>query len=452
MFRYFLEVYPQQWPKLAHTCRKWRRIVLASHKALQLRLFCTYGTPVQKTLDCWPATMHIVLEYGGSTELVPPAPEDDDNIMTALKQSNRVTSISLTITRSLRGKLFAIERPFSNLEHLVLLSRDMERLMLPNTFRWGSRLRSLHLTRIRVPQPLFASRNLVDIRLHKISDSWLCQPEALADALSGMTQLRSLTLNLLSTHYLSELLRFRDRVFLPALTHIKFQGYTKYLERLVARIDTPCLREIEVTFLHESNYDLPKLRGFTNRIGGYKSPCRADILSSLNAISISLTSPGYLTRLTIQSMSKPLSEQLLFVARICNQLATVLSNVEDLHISTKRPWRQEDASYSEQWSELINPFIGVKRVHIDSNLLIDDFLRTLQLSYTRRETLLPALDKLCILQHRSRHAPLREAVVSFMTSCRLSGHPIAVEYEQAFHINKLGDAGTTHASYTATTR
>jgi hypothetical protein len=31
---------------------------------LRLRLFCTHGTPVLKTLDCWP-TLPIVVQYGG---------------------------------------------------------------------------------------------------------------------------------------------------------------------------------------------------------------------------------------------------------------------------------------------------------------------------------------------------------------------------------------------------
>jgi hypothetical protein len=70
--------------RLVHICRKWRRIVFfASQRALRLRLFCTHGTPVLTTLDWWPA-LPIVVEYGGSPTLDPPAPEDEDNIVVAL--------------------------------------------------------------------------------------------------------------------------------------------------------------------------------------------------------------------------------------------------------------------------------------------------------------------------------------------------------------------------------
>jgi len=54
----------------------------------------------------------------------PPAPEDEDNIMAALKLSDRVISMSLTATSPLLAKLSAIQEPFSELEKLVLLSQE----------------------------------------------------------------------------------------------------------------------------------------------------------------------------------------------------------------------------------------------------------------------------------------------------------------------------------------
>jgi hypothetical protein len=73
--------------------------------------------------------------------LNPPAPEDDENIMAALKQSDRVGSISLTVTNSLLKNLSTISEPFPILEELVLLSRDNVQVTLPSAFRWGPRLR-----------------------------------------------------------------------------------------------------------------------------------------------------------------------------------------------------------------------------------------------------------------------------------------------------------------------
>jgi hypothetical protein len=119
-----------------HICRKWRRIVLASQQSLHLRLFCTPGTPVLDALYFWPA-LPIVVQYGGSPASYPPAPEDEENIVAALKQSDRVNSISLTVTKPLLEKLSAIERPFSELEDLVLLCGDDVPLTLSSAFSVG---------------------------------------------------------------------------------------------------------------------------------------------------------------------------------------------------------------------------------------------------------------------------------------------------------------------------
>ena len=271
IFCYFLDVSPRHWPRLVHVCRKWRRIVLASQQVLHLRLFCTHGTPVQKTLDCWPAALPIVVAYGGSPELDPPAPEDEDNIMTALKQSDRVRSISLTATNSLLEKLSAIERPFSELEDLVLLSQDSVPLTLPSAFRWGQRLRCLHLTRIVVPELLrrfHFSKDLVDIQLHDTGKIVYLLPEALASGLSGMTQLRSLSLHHPSSTSNLDIFTFpagRARVALPALTHFNFRGTSRFFDRFTAKMDYPLLTVIEITF-DQSTFIGSRLDEFLGRI------------------------------------------------------------------------------------------------------------------------------------------------------------------------------------------
>ena len=100
IFRHYLNNSAPFWFRLVHVCRSWRRIIFASPLGLHLRLHCTYGTPVLKTLDHWPP-LPIVLNYGGLPILRPPAPEDEDNIMAALEQSDRVCSINFTLSSSL---------------------------------------------------------------------------------------------------------------------------------------------------------------------------------------------------------------------------------------------------------------------------------------------------------------------------------------------------------------
>jgi hypothetical protein len=358
IFCYFLDATPRHWPTLMHICRKWRHIVFESQRALRLQLFFTHGTPVLDALDCWPA-LPIVVEYGESPASDPPALEDENNVTAALKRSDRVSSISLTVTSSLLEKISEIEGPFSELEDLVLLSRNGAQLTLPSTFQWGPRLCRLNLTGITFPsllQLLCSSKNLVDLHLHEVLDPSCFPPEALTNTFSGMVKLQSLSLHFPSTsNHLTPPSPSRERVILPALIHLHFQGTTEYLERLVARIDTPLLEYIEVTFVAKSNFDLSQLCKFLNRIGTHKSPRRADILSSEHATSISLTRPGDPTCLKLQSHRKPLSEQLIILARILYQFSAFLFNVEDLRISVQRPSNQPegDSLYIERWLDYI---------------------------------------------------------------------------------------------------
>src|ERR1700761_5962141 len=65
IFSYYLDSTPRHWPRLVHVCARWRGIVFASQQALRLRLLCTHGTPVLKTLNCWPS-LPIIVKYGES--------------------------------------------------------------------------------------------------------------------------------------------------------------------------------------------------------------------------------------------------------------------------------------------------------------------------------------------------------------------------------------------------
>ncbi len=435
----------QFWPRLMHICRKWRRIVFASQRALHLRLFCTHGTPVLKALDCWP-TLLIAVKYERPSACDPPALEDEDNIMAALEESDRVSSISLTVTSSLLEKLSAIERPFSELEDLVLLSRDSVPLTLPSAFRWGPRLRTLHLTRAAIPalpQLLAPSRGIVDLQLHEIPSDGYFSPQAFANALSGMTQLRTLSLHFLSftlrRNYLGLPPPPGERVVLPTLTCLKYRGTSKYLDTLVTRIDAPRLGDIDITFFSRPTMDASQLGRFIKRIEMQESHHRADILSSGHAISISFTQPEAPTRIVLQVSCKKLTRQLSYMAQICNGLSVFLLGVEDLRISATQPSSGQDDSERQEWLNLIHPFRGIKWVHVAGNHSTNIVLALpLRHSKMRCDTVLPAIHKLCIREPEPRYAPLREAVVSFMHSRRLSGHIIGVEYERLCRVSGTG--------------
>ena len=437
VFCHYVNISPHFWPRLVHVCRRWRRLVFTSQRALHLRLFCTHGTPVLKTLECWPS-LTIVVEYGGSPALDPPSPEDEVNIMTALKHHGRVSSISLTVTRSLLKRFYAIKGPFTELEHLVLQSQDGVQLTLPTTFQWGPRLSSLHLTGIAprgLTTLLSSSRCIVNIQLHEFPGIGFFSPKSLLNALSELTQLHSLSLQLLpKATCIAVPLPSLNRVVLSTLTCLKYQGTNKWLEDLLVIIHAPRLADVEITF-DEPFFDLPE--SWMEMQMPYR---RSEILFSEHSVSISLTRPA--STFKFQVFCKPIDLQLSSLANFCTRFSAFLSSVEDLRICATPTSSGQTDGDREEWVELIHAFAGTKWFHIDGN---SSFTTEITLALQPSETVLPALHKLCIREPVSRFAPLREAVSLFTHSRMLSSHFIGVKYErrQRQFISRLDGIGTT---------
>ncbi|KAI0303308.1 hypothetical protein B0F90DRAFT_1816145 [Multifurca ochricompacta] len=71
-----------EWHRLTHMCKRWQCVIFASPRRLDLRLLCTHGTPVRRTLDCWPV-LPISIQYGGVVEHMPSVLKYEDNIIAA---------------------------------------------------------------------------------------------------------------------------------------------------------------------------------------------------------------------------------------------------------------------------------------------------------------------------------------------------------------------------------
>jgi hypothetical protein len=433
IFLHCLENSPQFWHTLVHVCQNWRLVVFASPRALQLRLRCKHGTPVLKTLGCWPA-LPIVLQYGGSPTLDPPSPDDENNVLAALKQSDRVNSISLTMTKSLLEKFSSIEfeQPFSDLQHFVLLSQNPIGLALPSAFRWGSRLRRLHSTGMvlpALPQLLSPSLALVDLQLHEVPSAGYFSPEEFVSALSGITHLQSLSLHFLSpasrpTHIgLSPSLG--ERVFLPALTYFKFRGASEYLNSLVTRINTPDLVHVEVNFFNQLIFHLSQLGQFIDHIDIQKSHRRADIVFSGRTVSIAFTQPGAHARLKLQISCEPLDWQLSSISQMCDHFFPFLSSIQDLRVDTAERSSGKGDVDVDQWLEIMRGFDGTKDLQVTGELAAD-ILHALCPVDGEYTTVLPALHNLRVPELVSSMIPelLWEAVESFTTSRKLCGHPV----------------------------
>ena len=387
-----------------------------------------------ESLDCWPA-LPVIVKYGGVPNLEPPAFEDDDNIIAALRQSGRVSSISLTVTGSLLEKLSTISEPLSELEELVLLSQDNVQRTFPSTFRWGPRLRILHLTRVAfvsLPQLLLRSQDLVDLQLREIPISGYLSPEAFTNALSGMTQLRSLTLHLLSSPRRRSLLGLLpppgERISLLALRSFKYRGTSKYLDNLVARINAAHLGDIDITLFNQPTIDVSQIGGLIERLETQISFSDAEVKTSAHTISISFTdssvSTPLATPLRLQISCKQLNWQLSCMAQVCDQFSPLLSRVINVGINTTEPPSEHNDVVDEQWLDLLRSFSGACDISVAGKLATETLCA---LRPTRDTSVLPYLHRLRVQDPVEMHGPSWDSVQSFNTARWISGRHVEVE-------------------------
>jgi hypothetical protein len=119
-----------EWHRLAHVCRRWRSIVFASPRRLDLRLVYTYEKPVRESVDLWP-TLPIAIWYPQTRHLFR---EDDGNIVAALTYPDRICEINYKVPD---GKVILLLRaPFPALECLKLRSQDLVHSSY-RIFRWS---------------------------------------------------------------------------------------------------------------------------------------------------------------------------------------------------------------------------------------------------------------------------------------------------------------------------
>jgi hypothetical protein len=287
-----------EWHTLVHVCQRWRNVVFASPRRLNLRLFCNRRKPVRTMLDIWPA-LPIVVE----THWIRARGLGLDNLLATLEHPNRVCSIEFNDVPGsvLRVLAAAMWVPFPELTYLRLWSDDVYAPILPDSFLGGSapRLRKLKLRDISfpaLPNLLLSAGDLVYLSLRGVRHSEYISPEAMVACLSSLTRLESLSFG-----FQSRLSRPyqpspppETRVVLPALTDLTFQGMAHYLNDFLARIDTPVLSKFSMFSMSpilDLVSDVPHLTQFIDRAKGLKPYKVARVAFTTSSIQLELTEP-----------------------------------------------------------------------------------------------------------------------------------------------------------------
>ena len=334
----------------------------------------------------------------------------------------------------------ATQEQFPALIRLVLGSRDSSPAStLPDGFLGGSvpRLQSLELDSISfpmLPKLLLSSTDLVRITLWNIPDSGHISPEAIVTSLAVLPKLKHLTIKFGSPRSLPDWESRRPpsptRIVLPALIRFQFQGASEYLEDLVARIDTPLLDYIWITFFHQPVFNIPQLAHFMRRTTRLEAPNEAHVnLDHYGVLVKSLSSTRTydeqsVLRILCREQSRELIEQLSSLEQVFTSFFPSNYRVKRLYITSRYLPLQWQNMENMRWSEIFRPFTAVKNLYVCKDYT-ECIALSLQLVGERETDMLPALQSL-FLEGSQPSGPVREAIGQFVSARQLISHPVAV--------------------------
>ncbi|KAI9462645.1 hypothetical protein F5148DRAFT_215640 [Russula earlei] len=281
-----------EWHTLVHVCRRWRHVVFASPRRLNLQLEYTGKRPMSEMLDGWPAfPVEIRRRFNFSNSW--------GNLVGALESEHhhRICQINLFNIPTSEWERFAaaMQKPFPELTYLRFWAEDNTVTSLSDLFLGGSAplLRCLWLENCPfpgIPKLLLSSNQLVFLYLFDIPRSGDISPQDLVTALSVLSKLETLYLGFQSPLYpASGPPPPLTRSILPALIRLEFKGVHEYLEDLLAQIEAPLLSTLYVTFFMDIDFVLPQLHRLISQVQFFNSCDMATVHTSDRAIQFTIS-------------------------------------------------------------------------------------------------------------------------------------------------------------------
>ena len=429
--------WPPRWKTLSQVCRKWRRVVFGSPLRLDIGIICTEKTPISTLLEVWPTLPIIVmcLPWRMVRE------EGVENLVAVLKHRDRISRIYILTHVSPSQKLVAaMEGPFPMLTLFHLTSTDRSLQALPETFLGGSApcLRSVLVWGIPFPKlPEFAlsathitELDLLDVLYNQ--DSGYFSPEVMATCMATLCNLESLSFGIRSLYSSPDRSSSPPptRAVLPALTRLYFKGSSEYFNDLVARIETPVLKCLTLTFFKDTISHTRRFHDFIERAVTLRPFNQATVEVSGQAINIILGSPiGFELEIRWEVPESP-GSQLSSMTQMLSQHSPRLLCVEQLKIREARwegcHWKNDPQMGSSPWLDLFRLFSSTQNLYVDRNLVRPVTAVLQELNEERTMEVLPALRNLH-LEALPPCEPAQELMPSFLTSRQLSGHHIVVQ-------------------------
>src|SRR5712672_2788628 len=429
------------WHALVRVCRRWRCLVFASPRSLNLRLNYSGHGPISEMPDAWPVLPVILI-----SSLVghPMSDQRWDNMVSALESEhcNRIRAIYISDITNLRWERFAaaMRKPFPELTSLEVSVDFWDRNwvpVLPDSFlgRSAPRLRELELRSIpfpEIPKLLLSANGLVTLSLLHIPNFGYFSPDAMAAALTAMTGLESLRLEFRSprSRRNPESLPPPTRFVLPTLTKLTFKGIYEDLEALLARIDAPLLYYLYIVFFMDPNFDVPQLHRLISHAEEFQAFDLAQVLICNHSIQLNLyPKTGEVDQhglLKLHIICGELDRQISSLAQICSSSFPLLSALEELQVLeddevTSSHWKVD--MENAQWLELLEPFTALKDLYLTDEIARRVCGALQEISGERANEVLPTLRNLFVNGCESfKH--IEEAIRPLVTARQLPGHPV----------------------------
>jgi hypothetical protein len=419
-----------KWHLLVHVCHRWRQIVFASPRRLNLQIPCTSRTPVKGYLGIWP-TFPIVVVYEDRPDFTPVG---EDNILAALRHTDRVCNVRFTTSSLQLGKMAAVmQQPFPVLTSLYIFSNYQDLPDLPAGFLGESAPSLQEISLSGVPYPalptlLLSTSGLLNLFLFDIPSNGYISPEAIATSLAALPRLRMLIIAFRAGTSRPDRIRPPQppvtRAALPSLIFFVFRGTSEYLECLVGRIDSPHLQHMSIICMHQLlRFQVPQLSKFIDRSVGPKlTKCKyAQVRFSLSLIAFKFCRRANGldkdARFATTRIFYEVDWQVTPISQVLGDFPAALDNV--VHLELKGD-HVEDPPQGPQidWSHLLYQFSAVKTLLVHRELAghVD-----LALEYIMDEMVtevLPSLELICLEGER---VPLLD---NFVAARRLSDRPV----------------------------
>ena len=394
------------WRKLVQVCRRWRYLTYQSWSYMDMCLLVTNNALSMDPPSHLPH-LPLVIVCLDRTKTV--TRNGEDSIHLGLRQCGRVRRVFLRApTSSLRVWLEPMNEHFPGLRDLSLFSTTTEEmcLVLPELLQ-APDLRHLSLHGVGLPKGLSLLSSIVSLStlsLTYIRGSCYFPPGHLVTQLQGLPYLEELSVGFAMPIPLpnSERNLFSSPtppVMLHTLRRLTFRGKDDYLDDLVAHINTPLLKRLDLTLLFDLAFTLVNLTEFIHRTKGFVCLV-ARVIFYEDGASID-TGTNYheqdIGKLSLYVNCESLDWKIHSATQVCSALEKVLSSVEELTLDLdvdEMPSDWKNTLDDKPWNDLLLSFIGVKKLHIGPSLTLENSQVLESLEGALVPDLLPKLEEL----------------------------------------------------------